>query len=175
MPEHGQKVVYICGEFDVLHKVHIEALKKAKESGDFVYVGVYNDITVNKRKGKYNPVVNINERCLNLLALKYVDDVVFGAPEIITEDLIHNLNVDVVIQFITPKMKEGKCDKEEKIYEAAKKLGKLKEVEISGELTNDTLAERIWENKEQYIKKFIIKSAKVDEHIKINGEEVQHV
>ena len=175
MPEHGEKVVYICGEFDVLHKVHIEALKKAKESGDFVYVGVYNDITVNKRKGKYNPVLNINERCLNLLALKYVDDVVFGAPEIITEDLIHNLNVDVVIQFITPKMKDGKCDKEEKIYEAAKKLGKLKEVEISGELTNDTLAERIWENKEQYIKKFIIKSAKVDEHIKINGEEVQHV
>ena len=72
-------------------------------------------------------------------------------------------------------MKEGKCDKEEKIYEAAKKLGKLKEIEISGELTNDTLSERIWENKEQYIKKFIIKSAKVDEHIKINGEEVQHV
>ena len=175
MPEHGEKVVYICGEFDVLHKVHIEALKKAKESGDFVYVGVYNDITVNKRKGKYNPVLNINERCLNLLALKYVDDVVFGAPEVITEDLIHNLNIDVVIQFITPKMKEGKCDKEEKIYEAAKKLGKLKEIEISGELTNDTLSERIWENKEQYIKKFIKKSAKVDEHIKINGQEVQHV
>ena len=175
MPEHGEKVVYICGEFDVLHKVHIEALKKAKESGDFVYVGVYNDITVNKRKGKYNPVLNINERCLNLLALKYVDDVVFGAPEVITEDLIHNLNIDVVIQFITPKMKEGKCDKEEKIYEAAKKLGKLKEIEISGELTNDTLSERIWENKEQYIKKFIKKSAKVYEHIKINGQEVQHV
>ena len=175
MPEHGEKVVYICGEFDVLHKVHIEALKKAKESGDFVYVGVYNDITVNKRKGKYNPVLNINERCLNLLALKYVDDVVFGAPEVITEDLIHNLNIDVVIQFITPKMKEGKCDKEEKIYEAAKKLGKLKEIEISGELTNDTLSERIWENKEQYIKKFIKKSAKVDEHIKINGQEVQNV
>ena len=175
MPEPGEKIVYICGEFDVLHKIHIEALKKAKESGDFVYVGVYNDITVNKRKGKYNPVLNINERCLNLLALKYVNDVVFGAPEVITEDLIHNLNVDVVIQFITPKMKEGKCDKEEKIYEAAKKLGKLKEIEISGELTNDTLSERIWENKEQYIKKFIIKSAKVDEHIKINGQEVQHV
>ena len=175
MPEPGEKIVYICGEFDVLHKIHIEALKKAKESGDFVYVGVYNDITVNKRKGKYNPVLNINERCLNLLALKYVNDVVFGAPEVITEDLIQNLNVDVVIQFITPKMKEGKCDKEEKIYEAAKKLGKLKEIEISGELTNDTLSERIWENKEQYIKKFIIKSAKVDEHIKINGQEVQHV
>jgi ethanolamine-phosphate cytidylyltransferase len=175
MPEPGQKVVYICGEFDVLHMMHIEALKKAKESGDFVYVGVYDDITVNKRKGKYNPVLNINERCLNLLALKYVDDVVFGAPEIITEDLIHNLKVDIVIQYVTPKMKEGKCDKEEKIYEAAKKVGKLKEIEISGELTNDVLSERIWENKEQYIKKYIKKSAKVDDHIKINGQEVQAI
>ena len=84
MPEPGEKIVYICGEFDVLHMSHVEALKKAKELGDFVYVGVYDDITVNKRKGKYNPVLNINERCLNLLALKYVDDVIFGAPEMIT-------------------------------------------------------------------------------------------
>ena len=175
MPNPGDKVVYICGEFDVLHMTHIEALKKAKESGYFVYVGVYDDITVNKRKGKYNPVLNINERCLNLLALKYVDDVVFGAPEIITQDLIHNLNVDVVIQFITPKMKEGKCDKEEKIFEAAKKVGKLKEIEINGELSNDVLSEKIWENKEQYISKYIKKSAKVDDHIKINGQEVQHI
>ena len=175
MPNPGDKVVYICGEFDVLHMTHIEALKKAKESGDFVYVGVYDDITVNKRKGKYNPVLNINERCLNLLALKYVDDVVFGAPEIITQDLIHNLNVDVVIQFITPKMKEGKCDKEEKIFEAAKKVGKLKEIGINGELSNDVLSEKIWENKEQYIRKYIKKSAKVDDHIKINGQEVQHI
>ena len=175
MPELGQKVVYICGEFDVLHMYYIEALKKAKECGDFVYVGVYDDITVNKRKGKYNPVLNVNERCLNLLALKYVDDVIFGAPEVITEDLIHNLNVDVVIQFITPKIKEGKADKEEKIYEAAKKLGKLKEIEISGELTNDDLCERIWNNKEQYIKKYIVKSGKVDANIKINGQEVQQI
>ena len=175
LPKKTEKVVYICGEFDVLHKIHIEALKKAKESGDFVYVGVYDDLTVNKRKGKYHPVLNINERCLNLLALRYVDDVIFGAPERITEDLLHNLKVDVAIKFITPKMKEGKCDKEEKNYEVAKNLGKLKEVEISGELTNDVLSERIWENKEQYIKKYIKKITKVDDHIKINGQEVEQV
>ena len=175
MPKSGDKVVYICGEFDVLHQTHIEALKKAKELGDYVYVGVFDDITVGKRKGKYHPVLNINERCLNLLALKYVDDVIFGAPERITEDLIHNLNINVVGQFITPHMKEGKCDKEEKNYEVAKKLGILKEVEVSGELTNDVLSDRIWENKEQYIKKYIKKIQKVDEHIKIDGQEVQHI
>ena len=26
MPKPGDKVVYICGEFDVLHQTHIEAL-----------------------------------------------------------------------------------------------------------------------------------------------------
>ncbi len=175
LPKKGEKVVYICGEFDVLHQVHIEALKKAKELGDYVYVGVYDDITVGKRKGKYHPVLNVNERCLNLLALKYVDDVIFGAPERITEDLIHNLNVNIVVQFITPQMKEGKCDKEEKNYEVAKKVGVLKEVEVSGELTNDVLSERIWENKEQYIKKYIKKIQKVDDHIKIDGQEVQQL
>ena len=72
-------------------------------------------------------------------------------------------------------MKEGKCDKEEKIFEAAKKVGKLKEIEINGELSNDVLSEKIWENKEQYISKYIKKSAKVDDHIKINGQEVQHI
>ena len=175
LPKKNEKVVYICGEFDVLHQVHIEALKKAKELGDYVYVGVYDDLTVNKRKGKYHPVLNINERCLNLLALKYIDDVIFGAPERITEDLLHNLKVDVVVKFVTPNMKNGKCDKEEKNYEVAAKLGKLKEVEVSGELTNDVLSDRIWENKEQYIKKYIKKSAKVDDHIKINGQEVQAI
>jgi len=72
-------------------------------------------------------------------------------------------------------MKEGKCDKEDKNYEVAKKLGVLKEVEVSGELTNDVLSDRIWENKEQYIKKYIKKSQKVDEHIKIDGQEVQQL
>ena len=57
-----EKVIYICGEYDVLHMIHIEALKKAKELGDFVYVGVYDDITVNKRKGKYN---NRTKRIIN--------------------------------------------------------------------------------------------------------------
>ena len=175
LPKKDEKVVYICGEFDVLHQVHIEALKKAKELGDYVYVGVYDDLTVNKRKGKYHPVLNINERCLNLLALRYVDDVIFGAPERITEDLLHNLKVDIVVKFVTPEMKEGKRDKEEKNYEVAQKVGKLKEVEISGELTNDVLSDRIWENKEQYIKKYIKKITKVDDHIKIDGQEVQHL
>ena len=70
------------------------------------------------------------------------------------------------------KLKKGKLIRKKKF---TRKLGKLKEIEISGELTNDDLCERIWNNKEQYIKKYIVKSGKVDANIKINGQEVQQI
>lgn len=34
------------------------------------------------------------------LACKHVDDIVIGAPFIITEDLIKSLNIDVVVRII---------------------------------------------------------------------------
>ena len=50
-PEPGQKIVYICGAFDLFNAGHIEALKKAKEFGDFLLVGVHPDKAVNQRRG----------------------------------------------------------------------------------------------------------------------------
>ena len=35
------------------------------------------------------------------LAIKYVDDVVIGAPYILTEDLIRSLNIKKVIHVVT--------------------------------------------------------------------------
>lgn len=161
LPKEGDKIVYLVGDFDILHNGHIEALKKAKELGDFVYVGVYDDITCNKIFGKNYPILNINERALNLLALRYVDDVIFGAPEKITEEMIKHLNVQVVVKFVTPKMKgKDETEREKDIFEASKRLGVCKEVEVSSELTNEIIAERIWQRKEMYIKKYISKSKK---------------
>ena len=42
-PQPGAKVIYIDGSFDLLHNGHIALLKKAKENGDFLYVGVWDD------------------------------------------------------------------------------------------------------------------------------------
>lgn len=161
VPNEGDRIVYITGDFDILHKGHIEALKKAKEFGDFVYVGVYDDFTCNKIFGKNYPILNINERALNLLALRYVDEVIFGAPEKINEDMIKHLNIQTVVEFITPKMKkEGKTEREVDTFSVPQKLGICKEVEVSMELTNEILAERIWADKERYIKKYISKTKK---------------
>ena len=45
------KTILTYGTFDLLHYGHIEYLKKAKEMGDFLIVGVSND-KFNNEKGK---------------------------------------------------------------------------------------------------------------------------
>jgi glycerol-3-phosphate cytidylyltransferase-like family protein len=42
----------------------------------------------------------MNERTLNLLALKYVDDVLIGAPLCPTEILLKRLNISLVVNGI---------------------------------------------------------------------------
>jgi len=89
--------VYLDGSFDLLHKGHVETIQKAKELGDYLIVGVHDDRTVNRIKGLNYPIMNLHERTLNLLALKYVDDVIMGAPWEITEDMIKTLNIQIVV------------------------------------------------------------------------------
>src|SRR3569623_372851 len=81
------KVVYVDGSFDLFHIGHVETLKKAKELGDFLIVGVHDDLTVNQHKGSNYPIMNLYDRVLNVLAIKYVVEVVIAAPWVITEDL----------------------------------------------------------------------------------------
>lgn len=43
-PAPGDKVVYVDGTFDLFHTGHIEFLKRAKELGDYLLVGVHDDM-----------------------------------------------------------------------------------------------------------------------------------
>jgi len=79
-PKPSDKVVYISGSFDLLHNGHIARLQKAKSLGDFLYVGVWPDETVNHFRGSNYPILSLHERVLMCLACRFVDDVVIGAP-----------------------------------------------------------------------------------------------
>lgn len=160
-PKQNEKVVYIDGAFDILHIGHIEILKKAKENGDFLYVGIHDDKTVNGYLGKNSPILNLQERVFNLLALKYVDDVVIGAPLIINEDLIRSLKIDVVLNVKNSKNNnkiEALNLKENLAYEIPKKLGIYEEISCDFELSNEILVKRILEKRQQYVKKYQTKS-----------------
>ena len=60
------KIVYVSGGWDMLHSGHIHMLKRAKQLGDYVIVGVYNDQVVNELKGHNFPILSLNERILRL-------------------------------------------------------------------------------------------------------------
>ena len=91
------KVVYVSGAFDVFNRGHVELLREAKARGDFVLVGVHTDADVRARCGDEHPVLNEKERALSVLACRYADEVVIGAPAKITNDLLTTFNVAVVI------------------------------------------------------------------------------
>lgn len=128
---------------------HISTLRKAKELGDYLIVGVHDDITVNEHKGKNYPIMNVHERTLNLLAIRYVDDVIMGAPWAITEDMIKNYNISVVVAGSNLKnaidINPGPDP-----YVVAKEKGIYVQVESSYILNAEDIVDRIIANRRQY-------------------------
>ena len=81
---------------------------EAKKLGDFLYVGIWDDQMIKYYKGEQYPIISVQERILCTLACKHVDDVVMGAPYVITEDLIKSLHINKVVRVVdttedTPK------------------------------------------------------------------------
>ncbi|WP_456439449.1 glycerol-3-phosphate cytidylyltransferase [Psychroserpens sp.] len=90
------KKVITYGTFDLLHRGHINILKRAKALGDYLVVGISTD-EFNELKGK-SSYYTYEERKLVLEAIRYVDEVI---PENNWEqkkqDISdHNINVFVM-------------------------------------------------------------------------------
>lgn len=94
-------IVYTAGSLDLMHPGWIERLKFAKQQGDFLYVGIWDDEMTRFYRGADFPIQTLQERVLEVLACKYVDEVIIGAPFILTQDLIKTLNVAKVVSFDT--------------------------------------------------------------------------
>lgn len=93
--KEGSTVVFTNGVFDVLHRGHAEYLKKSKELGDILIVGVNDDNSVRRLKGKNRPVNPLEDRIYVLNSLKYVDytvvfetDTPIGLIELIRPDVL---------------------------------------------------------------------------------------
>merc|ERR1712130_810569 len=129
-PTNDDIVIYIDGIFDLFHIGHIAALKAAKQLGTFLFVGLYDDETVRARKGKYFPLMNLQERVLNVLSCKYVDDILIGAPWKITKQVLKSLNIKFAV---------NEFDR----YDVPKKLGIFKELKTGSDYTTNDLMKTI--------------------------------
>ncbi|MGB2768922.1 MAG: adenylyltransferase/cytidyltransferase family protein, partial [Candidatus Zixiibacteriota bacterium] len=69
------------GCFDILHRGHIECLRKAKSFGDVLIVGLNSDSSVRKIKGDKKPILPQDDRAEILASLEMVDYVVIFKEE----------------------------------------------------------------------------------------------
>lgn len=90
-----KKVVFTNGCFDILHKGHIDYLKKSKELGDCLIVGLNSDESVKRIKGDLRPYNNEQDRKEMLESLKFVDEVIIFDDETPYE-LIKAIKPDII-------------------------------------------------------------------------------
>lgn len=124
--------VWVDGCFDMVHYGHANALRQAKKMGDYLIVGVHSDDDLRKHKGP--PVMNEDERYKMVRAIKWVDEVVEGAPYVTHLDVMDEHNCD----FCAHGDDITTCGDGSDPYEGVKKAGRYKEYKrTSGVSTTD--------------------------------------
>ncbi len=95
--EHGQRVVFTNGCFDILHVGHVKYLQEAKSFGDILIVGLNSDASVRELKGPSRPVNTEDDRAYILAALDAVDYVVKFSDDT-PHELIKMIAPDVLVK-----------------------------------------------------------------------------
>ncbi|XP_054615149.1 ethanolamine-phosphate cytidylyltransferase-like isoform X1 [Dunckerocampus dactyliophorus] len=87
--------VWCDGCYDMVHYGHSNQLRQAKAMGDYLIVGVHTDGEITKHKGP--PVFTQEERYKMVRAIKWVDEVVEGAPYVTTLETMDKHNCDFCV------------------------------------------------------------------------------
>ncbi|KAH7289714.1 hypothetical protein KP509_30G015800 [Ceratopteris richardii] len=151
-PGPHARIVYMDGAFDLFHAGHVQILRRARELGDFLLVGIHTDQTVSSNRGPHHPIMNLHERSLSVLACRYVDEVIIGAPWTVTKDMITTFNISLVVHG-TVAENNDLTSEENDPYKAAKELGIFRVIESPLTITTTTIIKRIFANHEAYKKR----------------------
>jgi rfaE bifunctional protein nucleotidyltransferase chain/domain len=92
----NKTIVLSGGCFDILHIGHIKFLQNAKKQGDYLFVLLENDKTVNKLKGPNRPINPQQERAQVLAAISFVDYIV------LLDEMKSNKDYDNLIFSLSP-------------------------------------------------------------------------
>jgi D-sedoheptulose 7-phosphate isomerase len=134
-------VVFTNGCFDIIHPGHIDLLRRARDLGTKLIVGINSDESVRAIKGDEKPYVNQNDRTKVLKGIKYVDDVLIF-DESTPEKLIKQVKPDILVKGGDWAIKE--------IIGAdfvLKNGGKVFSLPLAGDFSSSAIINRIKSNK----------------------------
>jgi D-beta-D-heptose 7-phosphate kinase/D-beta-D-heptose 1-phosphate adenosyltransferase len=97
LKKEKKALVFTNGCFDLIHRGHIEYLKKAKSHGDFLIVAVNSDSSVGRIKGKQRPLIPLVDRLYVLSHLVFIDFLI-SFDEDTPEHLIRTILPDVLVK-----------------------------------------------------------------------------
>lgn len=87
------KTGFTCGAFDLLHAGHILMLEEAKSFCDYLIVGLHSNPRID-RPEKNLPIQSLNERLIQVRAVKFVDLVVVYDTELELINLLKAIDPD---------------------------------------------------------------------------------
>ncbi|XP_020594107.1 ethanolamine-phosphate cytidylyltransferase-like isoform X2 [Phalaenopsis equestris] len=154
-PDPHARIIYIDGAFDLFHAGHVEILRLAKALGDFLLVGIHTDQTVRSsgfNRGAHRPIMNLHERSLSVLACRYVDEVIIGAPREISKDMITTFNISLVVHGTIAENMDYIKERSNP-YSIPMDMGIFKIIESPLDITTSTIIKRIVANHEAFQKR----------------------
>ena len=101
----NKKIVFTNGVFDVIHKGHIYYLRKAKQLGDLLILGLNTDSSVKRIKGEGRPFNNETDRAFVLSAFNFIDYIVLFSDNTPIE-LIKMVQPDILVKGADYKIEE---------------------------------------------------------------------
>ncbi|XP_058030088.1 ethanolamine-phosphate cytidylyltransferase isoform X2 [Ahaetulla prasina] len=113
--------VWCDGCYDMVHYGHSNQLRQARAMGDYLIVGVHTDGEISKHKGP--PVFTQEERYKMVKAIKWVDEIVQGAPYVTTLETLDKYNCDFCVHGDDITLTADGKD----TYEEVKKAGRYRE------------------------------------------------
>lgn len=91
------KIVFTNGCFDIFHAGHAEFLRRCRELGDRLIVGINTDESVSRLKGPSRPINTLMNRRTVLAACRWVDEVwAFGEDD--PSELVRRLQPDIIVK-----------------------------------------------------------------------------
>ncbi|GBP58119.1 Ethanolamine-phosphate cytidylyltransferase [Eumeta japonica] len=123
--------------YDMVHFGHANSLRQAKALGDVLIVGVHTDEEIAKHKGP--PVFTQEERYKMVRAIKWVDQVVEGAPYVTTLETLDKYKCDFCVHGDDITVTADGVD----TYHLVKKAGRYREVSRTAGVSTTDLVGRM--------------------------------